>query len=137
VSRAVTGLESDDVASFALPGARTGDGIQAICAIGVVSATGRDDELRTVAEGGRHPGLDRDTVSVELAVGRGVRSSAFRFADELLDDHDVVPFAAEIRFALPLPGRRIGVLHFETFSLCCFEELESLFDIIAGTARVT
>lgn len=33
-------------------------------------------------------------------------------------------------------GRRIGVLHLETFSLQGFEELDSLFDTIAGTARV-
>jgi hypothetical protein len=41
-----------------------------------------------------------------------------------------------VRFAFPLPGRRIGVLHFETLSLAGFEELESLFDVIAGTARL-
>jgi hypothetical protein len=92
--------------------------------------------LRAVAEGGPHPGLERDTVTVELSPGRAVRSAAFRFVDELLDDPDVVPFAAEIRFALPLPGRRIGVLHFETPSLRGFEQLGSAFDTIAGTARV-
>jgi hypothetical protein len=75
-------------------------------------------------------------VTVELSPGCAVRSSAVRFAEELLGDEDVVPFTAEIRFALPLPGRRIGVLHFETLSLHGFEELESLFDTIAGTARV-
>jgi hypothetical protein len=38
--------------------------------MGAVSATGRDDgELRAVAEGGRHPGLERDTLSIEFSVG--------------------------------------------------------------------
>jgi hypothetical protein len=135
--QAVSGLDFDGIASLALPGERTGDRIQAFCAIGVVPATGRDDdELRAVAESGRHAGLERDTLSVEFPVGPAVRSSAYRFADELLDDRDVAPFAAEVRFALRLPGRRIGVLHFETFSLSGFGQLEPLFDTIAGTARV-
>ena len=137
VLRALTELDFDDLAAFALPDERTLDGVQAFCAIGVVHHfTGTHAELRTVAESSRHPGLERDTVTVELSLGRVTRSSAFRFADELLLDEDVLPFAAEVRFALPLPGRRIGVLHFETLSLHGFEELESLFDTIAGTARV-
>jgi hypothetical protein len=139
---AVAELGLDGVAFLVLPDPRAGKSIQAFsiqafCAIGVLpQATGDHAELRAVAESGRHPGLERDTLAVELSVGPGVRSSAFRFADELLDDWRVVPFAAEIRFTLPLPGRRIGVLHFETLSLSCFEELETLFDLIAGTARV-
>ena len=135
--RALTDPDFDGLACFALPNEGSIEGIQAFCAIGVVhDVTGTPAELRAVAESGRHPGLDRDTLTVELSVGTAVRSSAFRFADELLADEAVVPFAAEIRFALPLPGRRIGVLHFETLTLRCFEQLEYLFDTIAGTARV-
>jgi hypothetical protein len=100
------------------------------------SGGGDDDALRAVAEGGRHPGLERDTMAVELSMGPAVRSSAFRFTPELLDDVTIAPYTAEVRFALPLPGDRIGVLHFETLSLTCFDELEYLVDAIAGTARI-
>jgi hypothetical protein len=93
-------------------------------------------EVTFPAEGGRHQGLERDTGMVRLDVGPVVRSSAFRFVPELLDDETIAPYTAEVRFALPLPGGRIGVLHFETLSLACFEHLECLFDTIAGTARV-
>jgi hypothetical protein len=130
-------LDFDNLASLALLDAPSGEGIQALCAIGVVHhCTGTDGELRAIAESSPHPGLERDTLTVEFSLGRAARSSAFRFAEELLDDPRIAPFAAEIRFALPLPGRRIGILHFETPSLRCFEELETLFDTIAGTARV-
>jgi hypothetical protein len=131
-------LDFADGASLALLGERCGFGIRAFCAVGVVpDRTGDVDALRRVAEHGRHPGLERDTVTVQLCTGRGVRSAAFRFAPELLDDEFLVPFAAEVRFALPLPAGRIGVLHFETVSLARFEELECLFDTIAGTARIS
>src|SRR4051794_26516028 len=129
-------LDFDRHAFLALLGEWSGVRVQAFCAVGAVPGSGTDDELRSVAETGRHPGLERDTVDVELSVGRGVRSSAFRFASELLDDTSIAPYTAEVRFALPLPGNRIGVLHFETLSLTCFEELECLFDTIAGTARI-
>lgn len=129
-------LDFDDRAALALLGECCGARVQAFCAVGVVPGTGKDAELRTVAEGGRHSGLERDTITVELSVGRGVRSSAFRFAGDLLDDPTLAPYTAEVRFALPLPGHRIGVLHFETLSLTCFAELECLFDTIAGTARI-
>ena len=110
--------------------------VVAFCAIGVVAGTDGDESaLRAVVEGGRHPGLERDTLPVELELGKGLRSSAFRFTEELLAA-EAVPYTAEVRFAFPLPGRRIGVLHFETPSLASFEELETLFDVIAGTARL-
>jgi hypothetical protein len=135
--RALAEPDVDDLAVLALPEDPAGPGIQAFCAIGVVHhVAGMHTELRVVAESSPHAGLERDTLTVEFSLGRVVRSSAFRFVDELLADELVVPFAAEIRFALPLPGRRIGVLHFETLSLRRFEELECLFDTIAGTARV-
>jgi hypothetical protein len=137
VLRALTELDFDRLACFALPDEGSGEEIQAFCAIGVVHHfTGTQAELLAVAESGRCPGLERDTLTVEFPLGRVVRSSAFRFVDELLADVSAVPFAAEVRFALPLPGRRMGVLHFEALSLRRFEELESLFDTIAGTARV-
>jgi hypothetical protein len=128
-------LHFDGRASLALLEECGGTPVRAFCAVGVVPGNG-EHRLRAVAEGGRHPGLERDTLTVHLAVGPVVRSSAFRFVPELLDDPTVAPYTAEVRFALPLPAGRIGVLHFETLSLTCFEQLESLFDMIAGTARV-
>jgi hypothetical protein len=89
-----------------------------------------------VAEGGRHSGLVWDTVVVPLSMGRALRSTAFRFDPDMLADESLAPYTAEVRYALPLPGERIAVLHFETYSLTCFEELESRFDLIAGTARI-
>jgi hypothetical protein len=65
-----------------------------------------------------------------------VRSSAFRLAAELTDEEGLAPYAAEVRFAVPLGDDRIGILHFETLSLVYLEELEKLFDAIAGTARL-
>jgi hypothetical protein len=129
-------LQFDRNASLALLNECCGTPVQAFCAVGVVPGNGAE-ALREVAERGRHPHLERDTITVQLAPGPALRSSAFRFAPELLGDETVVPFTAEVRFALPLPGGRIGVLHFETLSLTCFEELECLFDMIAGTARVS
>lgn len=128
-------LHFDARASLALLDECEGVPVRAFCAVGVVP--GSDEEsVRVVAEGGPHPGLERDTVKVQLTAGAGVRSAAFRFVPELLDDPSIAPYAAEVRFAFPLPGRRIGVLHFETLSLGCFEQLDDLFDLIAGTARV-
>ena len=128
-------LHFDGRASLALLDECGGTPVRAFCAVGVVPGSG-EDQLRAVAEGGRHPGLERDTFTVHLGVGLVVRSSAFRFVPALLDDPTIAPYTAEVRFALPLPGGRIGVLHFETLSLTCFEQLEGLFDLIAGTARV-
>ena len=129
-------LHFDGRASLALLEECHGTPVQAFCAVGVVPGDADDAELWAVAEGGRHPGLERDTLDVEFAVGRGVRSSAFRFVPDLLEDDSIAPYTAEVRFALPLPAGRIGVLHFETLSLTCFGELECLFDTIAGTARI-
>lgn len=128
-------LHFDGRASLALLDECDGVPVRAFCAVGAVPGRGAV-RVRAVAEGGPHPGLERDTVTVQLAVGPAVRSSAFRFVPELLDDASIAPYAAEVRFAFPLPAGRIGVLHFETLSLSCFEQLEDLFDLIAGTARV-
>lgn len=127
----------DAFASLALPDEESDALIQAFCAIGVVPAVGDiDAELRVIAEGGLHPGLDRETTSIDLPVGPGVRSSAIRFAEELRDDDGFAPYAAEVRFAFRLGGGRIGVLHFETLSLVYLDELEHLFDAIAATADI-
>ena len=128
-------LQLDGRASLALLDECGDVPVRAFCAVGVVPGHG-EHRLRAVAEGGRHPGLERDTVTLDLAVGPAVRSSAFRFVPALLDDPTLAPYTAEVRFALPLPAGRIGVLHFETLSLTRFEQLECLFDLIAGTARV-
>jgi hypothetical protein len=124
-------------ASLALPDEESGGLVQAFCAIAVVAAqTGADAELRTIAEDGPHPGLERDTRIVRLPTGAAARSAAFRFAEELLDDEGLAPYAGELRYAIALPGNRVGILHFETLSLVYFAELERLFDAIAGTAQV-
>jgi hypothetical protein len=111
--------------------------VEAVCAIGVVPGPINEAGLRSIAEGGLHPGLERETTVVALPAGSAVRSSAFRFAEELADEEGLAPYAAEVRFAVPLgDGDRIGILHFETLSLVYLEELEELFDAIAETARV-
>jgi hypothetical protein len=110
--------------------------VEAVCAVGVVPCPVSDAGLRSIAEGGLHPGLERDTTIVTLPVGSAVRSTAFRLAAELTDEEGLAPYAAEVRFAVPLGDDRIGVLHFETLSLVYLEELEKLFDAIAGTARL-
>ena len=118
-------------ASLALP---DGDGgiVQAYCTISTAAGT----DLTALAEGGPHPGLDRTTTTVQLPVGTAVRSSALRFAAELADDEQLAPYVAEVRFALPLPEGRVGVLHFATLSVVYLAELAELFDAIAATARV-
>ena len=128
-------LDFDGRASLALLDEWDGVPVSVFCAVGVVPGNG-EQRLRAVAEGGRHAGLERDTMTLQLSVGPVVRSSAFRFVPELLDDPTIAPFTAEVRFALQLPAGRIGVLHFETLSLTCFDQLEGLFDMIAGTARI-
>jgi hypothetical protein len=135
---ALEDLGIDAFASLAFPDEGSGGLVQAFCAVAVLKADTDDhDELWNVAEAGLHPGLERDTTAVSLPLGSAVRSSAFRFAEELLDEAGQAPYAFEVRFAFPLPQRRIGVLHFETLSLVYLEELEGLFDVIAGTIRVT
>jgi hypothetical protein len=126
------------LASLALADEEINGLVQAYCAIAVVPRGPGDvaAHVRDVAEGGPHPGLERDSTTVELPLGPAVRSSAFRFVEELLDDESVAPYTAEVRFAFPLAGDRVGVLHFETLSLACYEELAVLFDAIAQTARI-
>lgn len=128
-------LRFDHRASLALLDEYGGSPVRAFCAVGTVPGRG-DGAVRAAAENGPHPGLERDTATVRFDLGPALRSAAFRFDPALLDDDTVLPFTAEVRFALPLPADRIGVLHFETLSLACFERLESLFDTIAGTARI-
>lgn len=124
-------------ASLALPHEEVGGLVQAFCAIAVVpEETGDEMALRTLAEAGPHPGLERDTMTVTLPIGPAVRSSAIRFADELRDPDGLAPYAFELRFVVPLAPGRAGILHFETLSLVYLEQLEKLFDSIAGTARV-
>jgi hypothetical protein len=112
--------------------------VQAHCALAVLSrdGSGEDDLLRAVAEGGPHPGLERETWEVELPAGPAVRSFAFRHATELVDADGVAPYAAEVRFAFPVHGDRVGVLHFETLSLVYLDQLTEMFDAIAGTTRI-
>lgn len=131
---ALRSLGIDGFATLALSDEQADILVQAFCAVGTV-ATGVQSP-REIAEGGLHPGLDRDTTDVELPIGAAVRSAAVRLAEELVDDAGWAPWAAEVRYALPLDQDRIAVLHFETMSLVHREELEELFDAIAGSARV-
>lgn len=133
---ALSAIGVDGFASLALADPESGHLVQAFCAVGVEPGPVTEQRLRSIAEGGLHPGLERDTTVVELPVGSAVRSAAFRWADELRDSDGVAPYAAEVRFTFPLENERIGVLHFETLSLVYLEELTELFDVIAGTARI-
>jgi hypothetical protein len=130
----LTRVGIDGFASLTVPNGDSGV-IQAWCAVGVTTGSGTHDELTSIAEGGLHPGLDRTTTTVPLPLGAAVRSSAVRFAEDLADDDGLAPYVAEVRFAVRLPGSTVGVLHFETLSLVYLEELERIFDAIAGTAR--
>lgn len=134
---ALTDLGVSGFAALTIPDPDSGELIQAFCATTAVAAVrGGHEELRDIAEGGLHPDLERDTTDVQVETGAAVRSSAFRFAEELMDDDGVAPYAFEVRYAIPLPEHRIGVLHFETMSLVYLEQLERMFDAIAGTAAV-
>lgn len=127
-------LGIDGFATLAIPDEQDDSLVQAFCAVGMIPADGTAP--REVAEGGLHPGLERRTTNVELPIGLAVRSSAVRLAEELADEKGWAPYAAEVRYAVPLDDR-IAVLHFETMSLVYREELEALFDAIAGTARTS
>jgi hypothetical protein len=133
---ALADLGVDGFASLVLPEEGSGGLVQAFCAVGNEPGPATEERLRSIAEGGLHPDLERDTTTVRIPLGTAVRSSAVRWADELVDSEGVAPYAAEVRFTFPLDGDRIGILHFETLSLVYLEELEELFDAIAGTARV-
>jgi len=115
----------------------SGDTAPALCAVDVVAVESCGPAaLRRAAEAGPHPGLERDTTDVALPAGPAVRSTAYRFAEELLTGEWRLPYAGEVRYAIALPGDRIGILHFETPSLHLFPGLAALFDTIARTARV-
>ena len=133
---ALAGLGVDGFASLVLPDTEANGLVQAFCAVGTETGPASEERLRSIAEGGLHPDLERDTTTVRLPLGAAVRSSAVRWADELVDADGVAPYAAEVRFTFALDGDRVGILHFETLSLVYLEELERLFDAIAGTARV-
>ena len=134
---AVAGLSVGGFASVSVPDPECGSRVAAFCLINDVPRCSSDEaDLRALAEGGLHVGLERDTSTVRLPVGPAFRSSAFRFDEELLDDVGRAPYAFEVRFVFPLPGHRAGVLHFETTSLSYLDDLESLFDAIAGTATL-
>jgi hypothetical protein len=130
---ALRGLGIDGFASLVVPDEENDSLVQAFCAVGTVAAGA--DLLREIAEAGLHPGLERETADVELPIGAAVRSSAVRLAEELADDEGWAPWAAEVRYAVPLGDDQVAVLHFETMSLVYREELENLFDAIAGSAR--
>ena len=130
---ALRDLGIDGFASLVIPDEESDSLVQAFCAVGTVAAgTGSP---RDIAEAGPHPGLERDTTGVQLPIGDAVRSSAVRLAEELADDQGWAPYAAEVRYAVPLGDDRVAVLHFETMSLVYREELEDVFDAIAGSAR--
>jgi hypothetical protein len=126
-------LGIDGFASLVVPDEENGSLVQAFCAVGTAAAGTASP--RGIAEAGLHPGLQRDTTDVELPIGAAVRSSAVRLAEEFADDDGWAPYAAEVRYVLPLRNDRVAVLHFETMSLVYREELEDLFDAIAGSAR--
>lgn len=134
----LTDVPLESFACLLAPDVVPGPTMRACCAIGVMStgAAAGDADLREVAESGPHRGLDRQTRTVILPLGRAVRSSAVRFAEELLAVPEVAPYVAEVRFALPLPAGRIGVLHFETMELDRLAEMTGLFDEVARTARL-
>ncbi|MGY1831651.1 hypothetical protein ACI8AA_14660 [Geodermatophilus sp. SYSU D01180] len=129
----------DSFASLVVQIPEVGHTVQAFCAVGVLGRDRTVDgeaEVRVLAETGLHPGLERETTPVDLPVGRGLRSAAFRHATELIDSEGVAPYAAEVRYVVPLDAERVAVLHFETLSLVYLDELTEMFDAIAGTARV-
>jgi hypothetical protein len=121
-------------ASLALPDGEGGL-LQAYCTVMIIGA-GTVADLTAAAESGPHPGLERTTTTVQLPLGPAVRSSAVRLVGELADEDGTAPFSAEVRFALPLPDGRVGVLHFETLALAYLAEMEELFDAIAATAQL-
>ena len=117
------------------------ESVRAVCAVGTMSAAGMSTSggermLAEVAEAGPHPGLDRQTSQVALAVGNTVRSSAIRWAGELRDASGLAPFVAECRYVFAAGVERVGILHFETDTVVYLEDLEPMFDEIAATVRL-
>jgi len=117
------------------------ESVRAICAIGTMRApemspSGLEGVLAEIAEAGPHPGLDRQTSRVTLAVGDTVRSSAMRRADELVDASGLAPFVAECRYVFAAGVEHVGILHFETDTVVYLDDLEPMFDAIAATVRL-
>ena len=105
-------LGIDGFASLVIPDEDNDSLVQAFCAVGTVAAGA--DSPRAIAEAGLHPGLERETTDVALPIGAAVRSSAVRLAEELADGEGWAPWAAEVRYAVPLGDDQVAVLHFET-----------------------
>ena len=117
------------------------ESVRAVCAVGTMSASemsasGVGGGLAEVAEAGPHPGLDRQTSQVTLAVGDAVRSSAIRWAGELSDASGLAPFVAECRYVFAAGVEQVGILHFETDTVVYLEELAPMFDAIAATVQL-
>ncbi|MGZ4531125.1 MAG: hypothetical protein ACXVXP_02105 [Mycobacteriaceae bacterium] len=104
--------------------------------ISEMSTTGMDGVLIEVAEAGPHPGQERQTSEVRLAVGDTVRSSAVRWAGEFSDASGVAPFIAECRYVFAVGDEQVGILHFETDTVVYLDDLEPMFDAIAGTVQL-
>jgi len=139
LARGLDDLEIDGLASLVVTDADSQTMVQAVCAMAVLAS---DEELtpaevRRIAEAGPHPGGERETTDVQLPAGPAVRSAVVRHATELVDADGVAPFAAEVRYVLPVAEGKVGVLHFETLSLVYLEELTEMFDAVAGTARLS
>lgn len=116
------------------------ESVRAVCAVGTMSTAGMstsaiDTVLTEVAEAGPHPGLERRTSEVALAVGDTVRSSAIRWAGELSDASGLAPFVAECRYVFAAGDEQVGILHFETDTVVYLDDLEPMFDAIASTVQ--
>jgi hypothetical protein len=138
LARGLDDLEIDGLASLVITDEESQTLVQAVCAMAVLATDEKltPEEVRRIAEAGPHPGGERQTTSVQLPAGPAVRSAAVRHAAELIDADGLAPFAAEVRYVVPVAEGRVGVLHFETLSLVYLEELTELFDAVAGTARL-
>lgn len=117
------------------------ESVRAVCAVGTMSTSemstpGIDGVLTEVAEAGPHPGQDRHTSQVTLAVGDTVRSFAIRWAGELSDASGMAPFIAEWRYVFAAGDDQVGILHFETDTVVYLDDLEPMFDAIAATIQL-
>jgi hypothetical protein len=71
-----------------------------------------------------------------LGVGNTVRSSAVRWAGELVDATGLAPFVAECRYVFAAGDDQVGILHFETDTIVYLDELAPMFDAIAATVQL-